>query len=264
MNGATMKSRNYSAVIVDDDPISRQLFEVLARDIVSQITCFSNAEDALSYIEEHSCHLLITDYTLAKMNGIELLNHIHNISPDSPVILTSKYNKKSLLLEALKLGVFDFIEKPINGERFKSAVSLALNFGNASSENNEGQPLMQKHKAVRKNGILDTEALIKQFQGDHATVVDIYTTFLHFSDSSIKKLRQTLKDGNLQDFSEVAQTLQSTMSNLYVYDAEIIMDQIIDAINSQQSPVASDVEQLSTEFEQIRKEIELFIQKKPV
>jgi two-component system C4-dicarboxylate transport response regulator DctD len=60
------------------------------------------------------------------MSGLELLEKVHEINPDCKAIIVTGYGEKELVLEAMRLGASDFLEKPLKMERFSSAVRRLL------------------------------------------------------------------------------------------------------------------------------------------
>ena len=81
---------------------------------------------ALRQIERQTFDLIITDYKMAGMNGLELLDQIHEIQPDARVILITAYGSSALESEARRRQAYDYLTKPLEINRFREIVTEAL------------------------------------------------------------------------------------------------------------------------------------------
>lgn len=100
--------------IVDDDPSFRLLLErVLSKDFA--VKTFSRAEDCLNALESEQPALVLTDYTMPNINGVELTSLIRQKSPSVAVIVLTGYGSIESAVEALKAGAFHYVEKATMG-----------------------------------------------------------------------------------------------------------------------------------------------------
>ncbi len=107
--------------IVDDDPNFRLLLErVLSRDFT--VKMFARAEDCLNALEHEQPAVVLTDYTMPNINGVELTSLIRQKNPSVPVIVLTGYGSIESAVEALKAGAFHYVEKTTSG------VSATANF----------------------------------------------------------------------------------------------------------------------------------------
>ena len=70
--------------------------------------------------------ILLTDVKLPGMDGLALLERAKRIDPDLPVILVTGHGDISMAVQAMRLGAYDFIEKPFSSDRLNEVVSRAL------------------------------------------------------------------------------------------------------------------------------------------
>ncbi len=117
--------RKLSYLIVDDDRAIVQLIsEVVAlQPFTFQVFSALNAEDALSLLERESIDIMVVDILLPGMSGIDLLKEALRKHENLSSIMISGYSDIDKVRQALKLGVYDYIIKPINIEEFLHTVS---------------------------------------------------------------------------------------------------------------------------------------------
>jgi two-component system, NtrC family, response regulator HydG len=79
--------------------------------------------------------LLITDLKMPKMTGIELLTEAKRLRPEMPVVLMTAFATVATAVEAMKLGAYDYIQKPFDGEEIKLLVDRTLEHNRLIREN---------------------------------------------------------------------------------------------------------------------------------
>jgi DNA-binding NtrC family response regulator len=115
-------------ILVVDDEISirKLLFDLLEMERY-YVELAASAEEALEKIKETDFDLIISDIRMPGMDGFELLKKIRTMNVDSAVIFITGYGSVDSAIEAIKLGVVDYIEKPLDFGQFKNLVSQILN-----------------------------------------------------------------------------------------------------------------------------------------
>ena len=107
-------------LIVDDEENTRiGLSKLLAKEgfIVDSV---SNGFDALNYLRQQDVNLIVTDINMPGMNGITFLKELNKSFPQSNVIMITAYGGVESYIEAMNLGAFEYINKPIKVEELKS------------------------------------------------------------------------------------------------------------------------------------------------
>lgn len=123
-------------VFVDDEPrVCYAVSKTLER-IGIRVQCFCCAKDCLSHLGVDRCDLLITDMRMPEMGGMELLQEVKQQLPWLPVLIVTGYGDVAAAVRAMKAGAADFIEKPLDRDRFIHAVQVLLeqNSGYAALE----------------------------------------------------------------------------------------------------------------------------------
>jgi len=111
---------------VDDEPKVRKAVGRTLDQLGSKVSCFACAADCLEQLRCQTCDLLITDVKMPEMDGIELLAEAKHIIPSLPVLAITGYADVPMAVRALKAGAREFIEKPLDRQRFLSAVESTL------------------------------------------------------------------------------------------------------------------------------------------
>ncbi len=126
--GMTMPGENPTILCVDDDPrILGFLGDVLVPrhfDIVKA----ENAGQALESFRNNRIDVVLTDIMMPVVSGIDLLEEIHALSPDTPVILMTGFADVEKAIEAVKKEAFDFLLKPFKRDQLVGSIEKALRF----------------------------------------------------------------------------------------------------------------------------------------
>jgi diguanylate cyclase (GGDEF)-like protein len=119
-------------IIDDEEQIRHLLIDVLG----SAYDCSDagSAEEALAALSENKFDLVISDIDMGAMSGLELVPHVHSLSPDTVVVMISGNQDIGFAIEALRVGAFDYITKPIDLRHVEASVERALNHCNLLKE----------------------------------------------------------------------------------------------------------------------------------
>jgi DNA-binding NtrC family response regulator len=117
-----------SVFIVEDDPRLRAEFEFLLRDEGFSVTAVDNAEEAFARLTagERLPALLLADVRLPGESGVDLVRRLAAAGRLPPTVVVSGEASIGEAVEALKLGVHDFLEKPIHRDRLLRTIDIAL------------------------------------------------------------------------------------------------------------------------------------------
>lgn len=115
-----------SILIVDDDPSLRQVMSMQLEEMGYRAVAASSGDEALHILGSETVALVITDYRMPGMNGLELLEKIRPEYPLLPVIMITAFGSIGNAVEAIKAGAFDYISKPIDFDQLAIVVRRAL------------------------------------------------------------------------------------------------------------------------------------------
>src|SRR5947208_14510980 len=122
-------------LIVDDQDVMRDsLAATLARQ-GHEVVAATDGPGAISRLSGSRFELMISDLKMPKMSGTELLAEARKIRPEMPVVLMTAFATVSTAVEAMKLGAYDYIQKPFDGEEIKLMVERTLEHNRLIREN---------------------------------------------------------------------------------------------------------------------------------
>jgi two-component system response regulator FixJ len=122
-----MSVLTHIAVIDDDEAVLDSLRLYFARQDV-ETSCFASAQDFLAAIrsgQRFDC--IVTDVRMPGMSGLDLVQHLKGAGLAAPVILITGHGDVDMAVAAIKVGAFDFIEKPFDEARLLASIQNALN-----------------------------------------------------------------------------------------------------------------------------------------
>ena len=122
-------------LIVDDEEGIRQVLSDCLRDEGYRVVLAEDGFQALRLLSEEPVELVILDVWLPNMGGIEVLQRIKAEYPEVEVVVISGHGNINLAVQAVKLGAFDFLEKPLSLEKTITVVQNALRLEQLKREN---------------------------------------------------------------------------------------------------------------------------------
>lgn len=128
-------------LVVDDEPNILKVIEGILTDEGYVVRTAHSGEEALAEVRRSSPDLVILDIWLPGMDGLQALDMLRGMVPETPVIMISGHGTVETAVRALKMGAYDFIEKPPTIERTLLAVRHAL----------EQQHLLRENRALRQH-----------------------------------------------------------------------------------------------------------------
>lgn len=127
-------NNNQTILIVDDEISMRKNISDLLSPLGYQIIEAGNGEDGMMMFVQKKPHVIILDINLPGKNGLEMLQEIKKISSDTPVIMFTAFGTSERVMEAMKLGAFDYLEKPFELDEFVLTVERACEYQNLLTE----------------------------------------------------------------------------------------------------------------------------------
>jgi len=121
-------------VVDDDERLCNAAGKVLAAEGY-QMTVANSAREALEFLQKPEIALVIADLVLPDRDGISLLKQAREERPEVEVVLITGHGSVEQAVEAMKLGAYDFIQKPLDSLALLKVVAKALEKQRLSSEN---------------------------------------------------------------------------------------------------------------------------------
>jgi two-component system C4-dicarboxylate transport response regulator DctD len=124
-----------SVIFVDDDPDIRPLMEQTLELEDIPVACFADGASALQEVHPDFEGIVLCDYNMPGMDGLDVLQRIRQIDEDIPVILLTGQGDISTAVSAMQQGAYDFIEKPFDHEELIELLRHALEKRHLALEN---------------------------------------------------------------------------------------------------------------------------------
>ncbi len=117
---------NYNIAVVEDDPIFAAELEEFLSGLGYAVKSYSSAQTFLKAVREKECDLLIIDWSIPDLNGIEVIEYIRKFHPDIPVVMLTARNDRRDIIRGLEAGADDFVSKPVDPEVFSLRIKSLL------------------------------------------------------------------------------------------------------------------------------------------
>jgi DNA-binding NtrC family response regulator len=117
-----------TVLIVDDEEmVLTSLSTYLTLETDYEVVTFTSAARALEHIEEHDVGIIITDFLMPEMDGLEFLSKAKDLRPDAPrVILTGYADKENAIKAINQVGLYQYVEKPWDNDDIRLIIRNGL------------------------------------------------------------------------------------------------------------------------------------------
>lgn len=129
-----MKKDKGKILVVEDEKSMREVLKILLEGENYEVTTAADGVAGLSFVEKDIFDLVITDMKMPKVDGFEVLKKVKEVSPDTIVIMITAFGTTESAVEAMKLGAYDYINKPFNIDEIRLIVKKAIEKKRLSEE----------------------------------------------------------------------------------------------------------------------------------
>jgi len=113
-------------LVVDDEKSMREILEIFLKSEGYGVWLAENGDRATEAVKKDIYDLIITDMNMPKVGGLELLKNVKQITPDTVVVIITAFGTTESAVEAMKLGAYDYIQKPFQMDDIRLVVKNAL------------------------------------------------------------------------------------------------------------------------------------------
>ncbi len=105
--------KSLTLLCVEDNKTTQLLYQSIFEDLVANIVLSDNGKDGYEKFQNQKIDLIIVDYDMPVLNGIEMIKKIRDVDKEIPIILVSAIQDIDVIVQALQLNVNNFLKKPI-------------------------------------------------------------------------------------------------------------------------------------------------------
>jgi two-component system response regulator PilR (NtrC family) len=113
-------------LVVDDEESIREFFEIMLKREGYEVTTASNGVEALDRLKKERMDLVISDLQMPEMSGMQLLQAAKEVDPELLLIMITAFGSTETAVEAMKLGAYDYVQKPFKIDEVKIIIRQAL------------------------------------------------------------------------------------------------------------------------------------------
>jgi DNA-binding NtrC family response regulator len=121
-------STTATIVIVDDEEmVLTSVRAFLSLETDHEIQTFTDPEQAVQFVQAKPIDVVVSDYLMPRMNGIQLLARAKQLQPEAPrILLTGHADKQSAIQAINEVGLFQYVEKPWDNEQLLLTINAAI------------------------------------------------------------------------------------------------------------------------------------------
>lgn len=160
-------------LIVDDEVLMREMAGESLRRQGHDVVLGRNGQEGLDLLNRHSPDLILSDFKMPQMTGVEFLRRVRETHAEVPFVIMTAHGTVSVAVEAMRLGAWDFLEKPFEVEVLELTVARALEAAALRSENKRlRSELGERYRIVGTSDILGhVQRLIEEVAPTRTTVL---------------------------------------------------------------------------------------------
>ncbi len=162
--------------VIDDKELMRDSITQALKRGGFDVTSFANPVKALAVIRKSSFDLVLTDLKMPQMDGLSLLRALKEARCEMPVIVMTAYGSVDTAVEAMRLGAFDFVQKPFEADGLRLQIERALNHRRLRHENEalktSLEDMSRGRRMVGRSKVMQhVHELMNQYASGEATVM---------------------------------------------------------------------------------------------
>ncbi|MFA6412074.1 MAG: HD domain-containing phosphohydrolase [Syntrophales bacterium] len=233
-------------LVVDDYVPTRQMIvDALSDSGYQTIKEAGNGREALGIFRNEHYDLVISDVMMPQMGGMELLQHLKEINPDTAVIMITAQPEVELTVSALKKGAVDFLKKPFNIEDLMYKVHVYLQESNITTPQSYQSDLLLKQIEEKTNELSIHSYIydsVENIEGNHDEIFEkLATTAMRVVDG--EECFLLIYDDESKEFhAQVSKSLTNSFnSKLTILSLKYLYHQVVEKgdalmIHSQDHP----------------------------
>ncbi|MEK6725184.1 MAG: HD domain-containing phosphohydrolase [Deltaproteobacteria bacterium] len=150
-----------TVLVVDDNPFVLESISGVLNGSGYRVLASGTAGEAIAYLQGNSIDVVLTDIMMPDVSGIQLLEKIHDLDKEIPVVLMTAYAELDTAIDAIKKGAFDFITKPYQMEYLTSVVAKAAKYNRAIKMEKDYKHILEETVKERTGELADALMMVK-------------------------------------------------------------------------------------------------------
>ncbi|MBI5694410.1 MAG: sigma-54-dependent Fis family transcriptional regulator [Nitrospirae bacterium] len=188
-------------LVIDDEADMLDNCSRIIRRLGYDCVTLQDGRKAAAFIEREMPYVILTDFAMPGINGIDVLKLAKEIDPDTTIILISGFATIPSVVEAMKEGAFDYLAKPFSADQLRVAVERAVKHRGLSEENRflrsqlaqsqgfdnmlgTSLPMRQVFDTIKKVSVTDTNVLV---YGESGTGKELVARSIHANSKRARK-----------------------------------------------------------------------------
>ncbi len=163
-------------LIVDDEISTTETLQGFLKKKGFEVTAEHDPEAAVELVREKEYDLMIADYRMPKMNGLELIQKVREIDPVVAIIMISAYGKIETAVQIMKSGASDYLTKPIDLKELLLLIDKCIENRNLLVENRQLKEILQEkfrfeNIVGNSSGLNEVMSMVQRVASSNATVI---------------------------------------------------------------------------------------------
>jgi len=170
-------------LVVDDEKSMREFLAIMLKKEGYDVLSVDGGDAALEAIRRERVDLMITDVRMPRMDGLTLVRAVKDVAPSVVILVITAFSSTDTAVEAMKLGAYDYIEKPFKLDEIKLTVAKAIErkrLGEVTEALTEENLLLKRELETRRRSesivgksrrIQEVFETVRKIADSHATVM---------------------------------------------------------------------------------------------
>ena len=220
-------------LIVDDDPA---LLQALPQAITLRmqrvgVDTSDSAAGALQLVQHQQYDAIVSDIKMPGMDGLALIERLQKHCPDTPMLLITGHGEHDLAIQALRVGAYDFIQKPIDRDYFISALQRAIQIYQMRRQIARQQKELEAYACSLEQTVAERTRELVEANAAKDIFIGIASHELRTPLTTIKGISQMLRrrlDGGNPIDPKSLDMLNSSVRRMEILVADILTTSLVD------------------------------------
>ncbi|MFD1293701.1 PAS domain S-box protein [Lutibacter holmesii] len=203
---------NKKILVVDDNQMNRMVAALILSEYDVSVYEVENGEEAVKFVKENPCDLVLMDLQMPVLNGYEATKVIReDLNSNIPIIALTANAIKGESEKCLSLGMNDYLSKPFDEDQFLYVVSTWL----GKSKNKPQTSSVEKK--VPTEALFDLSKLEAIAKGNKAFIDKMLQLFIDDTPASINEMKQAYQSGDFKEVARIAHKIKPSLDTLGVH-----------------------------------------------